>query len=159
MAANLRYVKEIKKKLSDVLQLLNEFVFGGKDIRLFKETETYTQGDFVIKQNVVTGNYELFQCMVPITSGVFNESDWSKNSVSDFTAGNKINTDIVQLSQQQPTSPINLLWYQIKSVKSSIDENKISTENIVFISSEDQVVAQDDEPSNPNSILWFDFTV
>lgn len=159
MGANLRYIKEIKKDLSDIIQLLNEFVFGGKKIRIFKETETYSQGDFVIKLNQTLGKYELLQCNVTTASGPFIPSEWSTNTVGDFTSGNYVNPEIIQLSQEQPSSNINLLWYQIKSVKADIDENKFIANKIVFISSSEQIVAQDDEPTNSDTVLWFDFTV
>ena len=159
MPAHLRLVKEIKNDLTDITQLLNEFVFGGKKISLYKETETYHQGDFVVHFNTTLGKYELVCCRVPETTGSFKPSHWNKDVVSDYISGNKINPDIIQVAFDQPTSPINLIWYQIKNVKGEIDYSKIAWDSVIFISSGDQIIAQDDEPESPDTRLWFDFTL
>ncbi len=155
MAGILRDIKVITKDLSDRIQVLNAYIFGNKDIYEYNENKLYNAGDFIKRLNPNTNEYEILQCVKNGVKGPFNPEDWKHNVVSDFTSGQKVNRNIIQVSEIEPIDPANIIWWEIKAIKGYTDVNA-GGDNFVLISTDSQIISQDEKPTHEDVKIWFD---
>lgn len=151
------FLKNLKNESVTLLQLLNSYVFGDKQIRPYDESVTYHTGDMILITNEESGKIEIYQATTDNMSGPFDPNAWSNAVVSDVVS-NSVD-EVVMISPIQPTSKNNFVWYQPLQYKTgTLPEIEVENiEELVSIFSMDAFPIVDEMvPENEEVGLFFD---
>jgi hypothetical protein len=154
MTTTMKHIKKLQDSNVTLLQLLNSYIFGDKEIKIYNPIKTYNTGDLILffdgEQKI-----SVLQCLIDNVTGVFNPNNWSRNIVNNFISGIS-NNEYISLSSEQPIERSNKIWLQILRVKESMDPDNLIANNAFLIFDAKQITGQDNQPEDDTK-LWFDY--
>ena len=111
------------------------------------------------------GNYVLKIANYSGITGIYDDKDWHTiYFTSLFGEGSSLDVDfskVIQLAINQPEDKDNRLWFQPVVVKSGDGENLdlggLTSGVNINVYENEHFAAQDDEPTQPEVRLWFDY--
>lgn len=154
--ASLKHVKNLRDNSITLLNLLKEYIFGTKEIKLYNKNKTYQKGDLIMYTNT-EGKMEILQCNSNNVTGMYDSNLWDNNIAADFLAGTKSTAKPIILAENEPTDPTNVMWVQLVKTKDIQIEPIEYSSGTVIIFNANQIIGQDDEPTDTNVKLWFDY--
>lgn len=101
-------LRDLRNSNFTLLQLLNSFVFGNKEIRPYEESKSYNIGDLII-QTDENNKIKIYQATRNGITGEFDITKWSEKILSNIVSQNTDN--VVMISKTQPVLNENRVWY------------------------------------------------
>ena len=165
MAAKLNFIKNITNNNAiTTYQLILNSLFGDKIPKEYDPSKTYAKGEPIISL-MPNGNYVLKIANYSGITGIYDDKDWHTiYFTSLFGEGSSLDVDfskVIQLAINQPEDKDNRLWFQPIKVKSGDGENLdlggLTSGVNINVYENEHFAAQDDEPTQPEVRLWFDY--
>ena len=165
MAAKLNFIKNITNNNAiTTYQLILNSLFGDNIPKEYDPSKTYAKGEPIISL-LPNGNYVLKIANYSGITGIYDDKDWHTIYFTNlFGEGSSLDVDfskVIQLAINQPEDKDNRLWFQPIVVKSGDGENLdlggLTSGVNINVYENEHFAAQDDEPTQPEVRLWFDY--
>lgn len=163
--ASVNLVRDMRQTNGSLLQTLLSYIFGNKTIFAYNFYRTYNTGDMIVAPNEETGKVEVLEAIEDGITKAFDRSKWKTATIG---SGSNIDIDyseLIVLSQEQPTSNNNMVWfYPVSEIESTFHPDiiapdystvdDIQTLSTVFDDSFPMV--EEGAPEEENIELYFD---
>lgn len=165
MAAKLNFIKNITNNNAvTTYQLILNSLFGDNIPKEYDPSKTYAKGDPIIAL-MPNGNYVLKIANYGGITGIYDDKDWHTIYFTNlFGEGSSLDVDFskaIQIATNQPEDKDNRLWFQPIAIKSGdgegLDLGGLTTGVNINVYENEHFAAQDDEPTQPEVRLWFDY--
>lgn len=119
--ARLKPIKSLKSGNYNVLDSLNNYIFGPLNLTRYSTAKTYYKGNTVLMYNSTTGRYDIMRCTATSTTGTYKPADWTVDNVQKTVQDSSFFRTTIYIDTANRNIETNQMWFQAVQVKPSID--------------------------------------